>query len=622
MQKPAVPSSAAANAGPGSAAPATSVPTGPASTDFEGVVLATISERTGYPVDFIDPDSDLEADLSVDSIKRAEVAGEVAARLGISVDEDDVELEELAKARTVRAMVGWLTEQVKEAAGPTAVPELGQTTDVALPPHDGPVGVAPERHVPRLIPVTDAAVESSSALAGAKFLITGDTPVATRMVELLREHGATARTGTVDMEQTPLADIDGLVLLDGLVPAQTSLLPEAFSLIKETLRVGPRWLLAAASSGERADGFRGLFRTIGQEYPQTTARFVRVDGAASADQLAGQLVDELLTGGQTPVVDRSKGGRNAFDLIPMPLGALAATGTGPGGENAASAQAVGLDSDSVVVLIGGARGITAWCARALAASRCRIELVGRTPLLDGPEDPDLALAADKKELRAVLVSQGMRSPVEIERAADAVLARREVDATCTELRELGSEVRYHTVDVRDREATHQLLKKIYSEHHRIDGLVYAAGILEDKLLADKAPESFARVFNTKVNGARAALDALDSLGCSPRFVVLFGSIAASFGSRGQSDYAAANDALESLGTRWAARTGNRCLTVHWGPWAPVGVHPGMVNAELSNEYARRGIELIDPEEGALSLLRELAWADPTVTSVVYTGPAR
>jgi hypothetical protein len=39
----------------------------------------------------------------------------------------------------------------------------------------------------------------------------------------------------------------------------------------------------------------------------------------------------------------------------------------------------------------------------------------------------------------------------------------------------------------------------------------------------------------------------------------------------------------------------------------------MVNAELSNEYARRGIELIDPEEGALSLLRELAWGgNPSV----------
>ena len=44
--------------------------------------LEIISERTGYPVDMIEPDLDLEADLSIDSIKRAEIAGELASRLG------------------------------------------------------------------------------------------------------------------------------------------------------------------------------------------------------------------------------------------------------------------------------------------------------------------------------------------------------------------------------------------------------------------------------------------------------------------------------------------------------------------------------------------------------------
>jgi hypothetical protein len=45
----------------------------------------------------------------------------------------------------------------------------------------------------------------------------------------------------------------------------------------------------------------------------------------------------------------------------------------------------------------------------------------------------------------------------------------------------------------------------------------------------------------------------------------------------------------------------------------------MVTPELSAEYARRGIGLIDPEEGALGLLRELAWGSPATTSVVLTA---
>jgi len=221
----------------------------------------------------------------------------------------------------------------------------------------------------------------------------------------------------------------------------------------------------------------------------------------------------------------------------------------------------------------------------------------------------------------VLAARGMRSPAEIDRAASAVLAAREVGATIAELEELGAVVRYHALDVRDGEATQRLIKRITDEHGRIDGLVYAAGIIEDKLVADKDPASFERVFRTKVDGARSVLDALPAAGAEPRFVVLFGSIAAAYGNRGQSDYAAANDALSAMGARWSQETGRRAVTVHWGPWAPSGRHGGMVTPELTAEYARRGIALIDPEEGALSLLRELAWGDPTMTSVVLTASA-
>ncbi|MBV8992379.1 MAG: acyltransferase domain-containing protein, partial [Pseudonocardiales bacterium] len=49
-------------------------------------VLATVrslvSERTGYPVDMLEADLDLEADLSIDSIKRTELLGLLTDRLG------------------------------------------------------------------------------------------------------------------------------------------------------------------------------------------------------------------------------------------------------------------------------------------------------------------------------------------------------------------------------------------------------------------------------------------------------------------------------------------------------------------------------------------------------------
>jgi hypothetical protein len=45
----------------------------------------------------------------------------------------------------------------------------------------------------------------------------------------------------------------------------------------------------------------------------------------------------------------------------------------------------------------------------------------------------------------------------------------------------------------------------------------------------------------------------------------------------------------------------------------------MVSEALSRDYARRGVRLIDPEEGAWALLRELAWGDRDTTAVVRTA---
>ncbi|MEU8030792.1 beta-ketoacyl synthase N-terminal-like domain-containing protein, partial [Streptomyces sp. NPDC049099] len=88
--------------------------------DVQRVVLEIISERTGYPVDMIEPELDLEADLSIDSIKRAEIAGELARRLGIAGGPAvlaDAELEELAKARTAAAVTDWLTARAAAHSG-------------------------------------------------------------------------------------------------------------------------------------------------------------------------------------------------------------------------------------------------------------------------------------------------------------------------------------------------------------------------------------------------------------------------------------------------------------------------------------------------------------------------
>ena len=48
-------------------------------------VLALVAEKTGYPVDMLDLDLDLEADLGVDTVKQAEVFAAVREATALCV---------------------------------------------------------------------------------------------------------------------------------------------------------------------------------------------------------------------------------------------------------------------------------------------------------------------------------------------------------------------------------------------------------------------------------------------------------------------------------------------------------------------------------------------------------
>jgi NAD(P)-dependent dehydrogenase (short-subunit alcohol dehydrogenase family) len=235
-----------------------------------------------------------------------------------------------------------------------------------------------------------------------------------------------------------------------------------------------------------------------------------------------------------------------------------------------------------------------------------VELLGRTPPPAGPEDPVTAPWEDPPDLRRALIAVGIRLPAEIEARIDRLLAEREVRAT---LDELAGHVRYHVADVRDSDAVARVVADVYEHHGRLDAVIHGAGVVEDRLARDKDAASFARVFDTKVEGAHALLQALRP---GTRAVVLLGSVAGVFGNRGQVDYAAANEALEAIAWQHNGVTADRVLCAHLGPWAG----PGMTSPELAEAFRQRGMGLIDPEDGVDCLLRELAFGSPSLASVL------
>jgi acyl transferase domain-containing protein/NAD(P)H-dependent flavin oxidoreductase YrpB (nitropropane dioxygenase family) len=597
---------------------APAAPTGRA--EIAAAVVAVISGRTGYPQDMLDADLDLEADLSIDSIKRTEIIAVLAEHLGLaaaSAADGESVVEGLSQIKTISGITDWLAEHIGGVPGGSAADgsaadgsaDGGQQAAV-LATATGPGGPAsdlPRSGRPRrfLIEAVDLAPASGELASGGRFLILDDgRGVALELADLLEQRGARTVTTQAPTEEE-LAAADALVHLGALRPGCEAILPADFPVIRAALAAGTRTVLVVTGTGgtfgrecdgePRDLGLRGMIRTVAAEYPDVLARTVDVEPKENPQAIAAQLLAELADRSGPAVTGYRSGrrvGLRVRETSPLPTG-----------------DCLGLDRDSVVLLTGGARGITASVALALARSTgCHIELAGRTPLPGSP-DLEVAAAADPAAIRRILISRGLESPREIEAETGRLLREREMRATLDRLRETAASVRYHAIDVRDAAAVGTLLGDVYGRHGRLDGVIHGAGVLEDRLVRDKTPESFARVYSTKVDGARALMAGVRD---EVRFFVLFGSVSGVFGNRGQADYSAANDALDSLAHAWAARLPGRVVTVDWGPWAS----GGMISPELEREYARRGVTLIDSGEGASCLLAELA-TTPGPAQVIY-----
>ncbi|PWK85432.1 acyl transferase domain-containing protein [Lentzea atacamensis] len=536
--------------------------------DVKAIVLQTISTRTGYPVEMLQPGLDLEADLSIDSIKRTEIVGELAQELGATG-----EIDELARLKTIEAMVAWF------GAGQVASASTTNSQPAALA--DAPTTGRLVRLVPQVVPCEPA---EPADLTGKTVLIVDDNGIGLELADLLERHTARPRVEPVFPDD--LTGIDVVVRLGGR-------LPEAFSEVKASVTKGVSLLVVTTGGGTfgfdhtpdelPADiGLHGLIRTAALEHPDLVVRAVDVNTKESHRDIATALLTEIGPG--PAVVGYHAGRRQVIEAVPAEL----------------APSTLNLDADSVVLLTGGARGITALVATALAErTGCHIELLGRTPI--APEDHRLAHATTEPALVKALFELGHTTDVPA--MARKVLAEREVRQTVERLRAKASSVRYHECDVTDAVAVAKVLDDIKARFGRIDGVIHGAGVLDDKLIADKTQESFNRVWATKVNGAKEFRDG---------FLVLFGSVSGVFGNRGQADYSAANDALDLMARFWG--TQRRVVAVDWGPWAGAGMAVG-----LAGEYARRGIPLIDPEQGVTALLDEIAGGSDV--QVVYRWEA-
>ncbi|MGA6151788.1 type I polyketide synthase [Stenotrophomonas sp. NPDC087984] len=159
----------------------------------------------------------------------------------------------------------------------------------------------------------------------------------------------------------------------------------------------------------------------------------------------------------------------------------------------------------------------------------------------------------------------------------------------------GVRVTVAACDVRDRDEVAALLRRTTAGGDPVHAVFHAAGVVEFAQLADSTVADFAEMADGKVLGA-AHLDALLDQDHLEAFV-LFSSIAATWGSGGQSAYASANACLDALAEHRAAR-GLPATSVAWGPWADHGM---IEHGEVAEHLSRRGLPAMAPQLAVAAL---------------------
>ncbi|ABP53078.1 type I polyketide synthase [Salinispora tropica] len=234
-----------------------------------------------------------------------------------------------------------------------------------------------------------------------------------------------------------------------------------------------------------------------------------------------------------------------------------------------------LGPDDVCIVTGGATGITAFAAAAIAErTGCRLVVLGRRPVEDAETSEAL------RRLGAVLGDDRLH---------------------------------YERVDLTDPDTVQAAVSRA-GRLGVIRAVVHGAGINRPAPLTQVSEEELQDHLGGKVAGLQSLLAAA---GPDLRLVLAFGSIIGRQGLAGQAAYCVSNDWLRHEVERWASENpAVRAHVIEWSVWSGIGMG---VRLDVLDSLHRRGVAGIAPDDGVAALWRILT--DPTAPVTVLCTAA-
>ncbi len=574
------------------------------------VLLEVVAEKTGYPVDMLALDMGLDSDLGIDSIKRVEILSAIQEKLP---DSPKVGPEQLGILETLNQIVEFLGEDSNShisVDSKTVRSEAGSNQDQSKKEREEEIVERFELQLVNLDPASGR--KKINFTNGSLFWITndGENGISDRISKELIKRGFQTKLvnlSTVDTLECP-PRLNGLIIVSPKSGVEGVFLRNAFTLLKKSakgLRDAGNKDKAIFVTVSRLDGkfgidglngksdpmsggLAGLSKTAHHEWSEVKCKAIDYDvSSKNISKITPHIIEELFCEGPVEVGVSEKGS--------IGLELLSANSD-------KKVTSLSLSKDDVVIVTGGARGVTAESAMAVVKKwQPTLAILGRSP--EPTHEPEwLKPLTDEGAIKRAIIGQSKKKmlPKDVQAQYRSIVNNREVLTNLERFKTEGATVVYRSVDIRNEKEVTKVIKDITQNFGAVRGLIHGAGVLADRLIEDKTEEQFDLVYSTKVVGQLALLAALKNEDL--KFIAMFSSSTGRYGRKGQIDYAVANEVLNKIAQQQSLERKNcRVVSVNWGPW-----NGGMVTSELKTVFEQENIGLIPLKAGGDLLVREIS----------------
>ena len=534
---------------------------------IENAIMELVEEQTGFPIDTLSSDMLLLDDLNLDSIKAAELIGSAAIKLQIA---GEVDPSQLANS-SIADVASTLLEKMDTGGSSAATNEIvdsGATKNDLIPSWVRSFGTGWSKS--RL-------ERSELDFKDSKILVVCDSSsnsIADAICDRIEAaHGHVTKT-----------DYPSLYFQNGefshliaCLPVETSAddFAHAFKALSQRLHAlttsgvkTPSLLILEEQCDDSLDHVgacaSGLVKSLHAERPDVNVRIVNWHPELDLQSASDSALAELQTRNEFSEVRLDAEGNRwkaSIDLL----------------EPIRSAdRELSWGSDDVVLITGGAKGVTAECAIQLGLQTgARLALVGRSPW---------------------------------NRIEDS-----EVSRTMERCRKQNIDASYFQCDVASSEQVKNLVAEVQDKLGTITGVVHGAGINVPRRLEQVDLDSAIEENSPKVLGAHNLMSVLTDN--PPKLFVSFTSIIGVTGMPGNGWYAFANELLARKTAAFAKTHGTQSVSLAYSVWQEVGMGAKLGSID---SLSRMGIDAIPVEDGVARFMQAFL-TNPGADQIVVTA---